>query len=91
VFTGASGCGSCHALAAAGTTGTIGPNLGTQLVPDAKKRGLPLKQFIQESIVAPNKYIAPGFPANTMPQSFSQSLSPTQLQQLVDFLASVTK
>ena len=27
VFLGASGCGSCHALADAGTSGTIGPNL----------------------------------------------------------------
>lgn len=27
VFIGAGGCGSCHALADAGTSGTIGPNL----------------------------------------------------------------
>jgi mono/diheme cytochrome c family protein len=27
VFLGSAGCGSCHTLAAAGTTGTIGPNL----------------------------------------------------------------
>ena len=29
IFTGVGGCGSCHTLAAAGTTGTIGPNLNT--------------------------------------------------------------
>src|ERR1700727_998712 len=27
IFTGVGGCGSCHTLAAAGTTGTVGPNL----------------------------------------------------------------
>ena len=27
VFTGASGCGTCHTLADAGTSGTVGPNL----------------------------------------------------------------
>ena len=27
VFTGAAGCGSCHTLADAGTSGTVGPNL----------------------------------------------------------------
>jgi mono/diheme cytochrome c family protein len=27
IFLGAAGCGSCHALADAGTSGTIGPNL----------------------------------------------------------------
>ncbi len=91
VFTGASGCGTCHTLAAAGTTGTIGPNLGTKVVPDAKKAGQPLKAFIRESIIDPNKYVSPGFPPNTMPQSFGHSLSSTQLGDLVDFIASVTK
>jgi cytochrome c oxidase subunit II len=91
VFMGASGCGSCHTLAAAGTTGTIGPNLGTKVVPDAKKAGQPLKQFIHESIVDPNKFISAGFPPNVMPQTFGKSLSSTQVNDLVDFIASVTK
>ncbi len=91
VFTGASGCGSCHTLSAAGTSGTIGPNLGTKVVPDAKKAGQPLKQFIRESIVDPNKFISPGFPPNVMPQTFSKSLSTTQIDDLVNFIASVTK
>ena len=29
IFTGVGSCGSCHTLAAAGTTGTVGPNLNT--------------------------------------------------------------
>jgi cytochrome c oxidase subunit 2 len=91
VFTGSAGCGTCHTLAAAGTSGTIGPNLGTAVVGDAKKRGLPLKQFIFESITKPNAYISPGFPANTMPQNFSQTLTSAQIQNLVSFIASVTK
>jgi cytochrome c oxidase subunit II len=91
IFTGAAGCGTCHTLSAAGASGTVGPNLDSAIVPDAKKAGQPLKQFIQESIVKPNAYIAPGFQPNIMPQNFSQSLSPTQLQQLVNFIASVTK
>src|SRR6185437_15463448 len=31
VFTGVGACGSCHTLAAAGTTGTVGPNLDQDL------------------------------------------------------------
>src|SRR5579884_912402 len=31
VFTGVGGCGSCHTLSAAGTTGTVGPNLSQRL------------------------------------------------------------
>ncbi|MGZ6515824.1 MAG: cytochrome c oxidase subunit II [Actinomycetota bacterium] len=91
VFSGASGCGTCHTLAAAGTSGTVGPNLGTAVVPDARKAGQPLKQFIRESIVDPNKFIAQGFPPNVMPQTFGKSLSSTQINDLVDFIASVTK
>jgi len=91
IFTGSAGCGTCHTLAAAGTSGTVGPNLGTRVVPDSKKRGLPLKQFIDESITKPNAFISPGFPPNVMPQTFSQTLTPTQIQQLVDFIASATK
>jgi cytochrome c oxidase subunit II len=91
VFTGSAGCASCHTLAAAGATGTVGPNLGTQVIPAAKKRGLPLKQYIEESITKPNAFITPGFQANIMPQSFAQTLTPTQIQALVNFIASVTR
>jgi cytochrome c oxidase subunit 2 len=91
VFTGSAGCGSCHTLAAAGTSGTVGPNLGTKPIPDSKKAGQPLKQFLFTSITNPNAFISPGFQPNIMPQSFSQQLSSAQIQALVNFIASVTK
>jgi cytochrome c oxidase subunit 2 len=91
VFTGSAGCGSCHTLAAAGTTGTVGPNLGTAIVPDAKKAGMPVKPFIMDSILKPNSFIAPGYGPNVMPQTFGQTLTQTQVQALVNFISSVTK
>jgi len=91
LFTGSAGCGTCHTLAAAGATGTVGPNLGTTVLADAKKRGLPLNAFILESITKPNAYISAGFPPSVMPQTFSQTLTPTQIQALVNFIAGVTK
>jgi cytochrome c oxidase subunit 2 len=91
VFTGSAGCSSCHTLAAAGATGTVGPNLGTQIVPNAKKAGMPLKQFIFQSITKPNAFISPGFQPNIMPQNFAQTLPAGQIQSLVAFIASVTK
>ncbi|HEV7176025.1 MAG TPA: cytochrome c oxidase subunit II [Solirubrobacteraceae bacterium] len=91
VFTGSAGCGSCHTLAAAGTTGTVGPNLGTSIVPDAKKAGMPVKAFTMDSILKPNSFIAPGYGPNVMPQTFGQTLTPTQVQALVNFISSVTK
>jgi mono/diheme cytochrome c family protein len=91
VFTGSAGCSSCHTLAAAGATGTVGPNLGTSIVPSAKKAGMPVKAFIMQSILKPNAFIAPGYGPNVMPQTFGQTLTQTQVQALVNFLSSVAK
>jgi cytochrome c oxidase subunit 2 len=91
IFTGSGGCGACHTLSAAGTTGTVGPNLGVTLVRDAKKAAMPLNTFIHDSIVTPNAFIAAGFAPNVMPQNFGQTLTPSQIQSLVAFLASVAK
>lgn len=91
VFVGTGGCGACHTLADAQTTAQVGPNLGTAITADAKKAGQALPAFIQQSIVAPNAYISPGFPANVMPQNFGSTLSKSQIDALVAYLAKVTK
>jgi cytochrome c oxidase subunit II len=97
IFTGPGGCGTCHTLAAAGTTGTVGPNLDTRLRPDCKTpasiraRGSTLAQCIDTAIIKPYAYIPAGFQPNIMPPNFAQTLTPTQIQALVNFLASVTK
>ena len=79
VFT-AQGCGNCHTFSAAGSTGSVGPNLGDALKgKDAA--------FIRESIVDPNKVIAKGYQPNIMPATFGQMLTPKQLDDLVAFLS----
>jgi cytochrome c551/c552 len=79
------GCGGCHAFKAAGTSATIGPNLD-KVTADAKAAGQPLGTFTQDSIVNPNGYIAKGYQPNVMPQTFGQSLSATQIADLVAFI-----
>ena len=74
------GCGGCHTLAAANSGGTTGPNLNESLAPGDNTAA------IEEMIVDPNAEIAPGYPANVMPQNFSQLLSPKELEDLVQFL-----
>jgi mono/diheme cytochrome c family protein len=96
IFTGVGSCGSCHTLSAAGTTGTVGPNLNTLkqacAAPASQQaRGSTLQKCIQTAIVSPYKYIPPGFKAGIMPNTFSKTLSPSQIQALVAFLASVAK
>jgi mono/diheme cytochrome c family protein len=94
VFTGVGGCGACHTLAAAGTSGTVGPNLSTRLVSDCnnsaskKVRGATLQQCITTAITKPYAYLPSGYSAGVMPNTFSQTLSPSQIKALVAFLAS---
>ena len=77
-------------LKAAGASATTGPDLD-KLPLDAQKAGKPLADFIHESIVDPNAYIAPGFPKNVMPATFGQALSKQQLDALVQYLISSSK
>jgi mono/diheme cytochrome c family protein len=97
VFTGVGGCGSCHTLAAAGTTGTVGPNLDARLrsdcaLPTSKiVRGAALRQCIRTAIVRPYAYIPSGYAAGVMPSNFAQTLTPSEITALVNFLATAAK
>jgi cytochrome c551/c552 len=80
------GCGACHTYKPAGTdaVGTIGPDLD-KLPEYAKTAHQPLAQFVQDSIVDPDKYVEKGFPKGVMPKSY-KALPPNDLKALVDFL-----
>ncbi len=84
IFTGPSGCGGCHTLADAHSSGTIGPNLNSVLVGAKHSPG-----FVATSIVDPNAYVESGFPAGVMPQTFGSTLSKAQLAALVSYLLKV--
>ena len=72
-------CGSCHALAEAGATGQVGPNLDDVLKgKDAA--------FVHQSILDPNAVIASGFSAGIMPTTYADQLSEQQIADLVAFL-----
>jgi cytochrome c oxidase subunit 2 len=79
----ANGCGSCHTLAVAKATGTVGPNLANI--------DKPTKAFIRQSITDPNKVITKGFSPDIMPQDFGDKLSPEELNALVEYLLKAQK
>jgi cytochrome c oxidase subunit II len=81
--TGATACGSCHTLADAGTTATTGPDLD---------KGLKGKDpaFIKQSILQPSAEITKGYQDGIMPNNFGDTLSPEQVDALVQYLAKVT-
>jgi mono/diheme cytochrome c family protein len=68
------GCGGCHRLAAAGSTGPIGPDLDTRLPSHTR-------ESLTAAILSP--------PPNTaMPPDFGARMSDEELDILVDFLLS---
>jgi mono/diheme cytochrome c family protein len=76
------GCGGCHTLAAAGSSGVTGPDLDEVLPGQSAEK-------IEEDIVDPNKEIAKGYPANVMPQNFGETIPPEELEALVEYLQEV--
>jgi mono/diheme cytochrome c family protein len=72
-------CGSCHTLAEANASGTVGPDLDQVL--EGKDA-----EFIHESIVEPDAEIASGFSAGIMPDVYGEQLDDEQLADLVAFI-----
>lgn len=76
-----SGCGGCHTFAAAGTSGTTGPDLDESLAgKDAA--------YAEQAIVDPDADVAEGYSPGVMPQTYEQQFSPEQIADLVTFLTS---
>ena len=91
VFTGVGGCGACHTLTSAGTTGTIGPDLD-HIAAYAQMAHAGLEQFIASAITKPPaSYVPPGYPTTVMPTTFAQSLSAKDIAGLVAFIATPSK
>jgi mono/diheme cytochrome c family protein len=97
VFTGASGCGSCHTLADAASSGTVGPDLNKRLRADCETaaskaaRGATLEECIRAAVTKPYAYIPSGYAAGIMPADFGQRLTSKQLDALVAYLVRATQ
>lgn len=74
-------CGGCHTFKAAKSGGTTGPNLDEVLKGDSLAT-------IEREIVDPNAVIAKGYPPDVMPLTFGETLSPEEVTQLSEYLAS---
>jgi mono/diheme cytochrome c family protein len=72
------GCAGCHTLAAAGSTGSNGPNLDEVLPGQSADE-------IKTDIVDPSAQIEQGF-SDIMPKNFETSIPPDDLTALIKFL-----
>jgi mono/diheme cytochrome c family protein len=79
----AAGCSGCHTLEAAGSTATVGPDLDETLPERAPA-------YIEESIVDPNADVTPGFEPGVMPDNYEETLTPEEIEALVEFLRQST-
>jgi mono/diheme cytochrome c family protein len=97
VFLGSAGCTSCHTLADAASTGTIGPNLDQRLRSDCESaaskpiRGSTLEQCITTAVTKPYAYIPSGYTAGIMPSNFASKLSSKQIAALTAYLVKATE
>ena len=82
LFTGA-GCGDCHTLADAGTSGQIGPVLD-EVLPGQDP------EAIRTSIVDPGAATAEGFPEGVMPSTYAEQLTGVEIDPLVAYLGEVS-
>lgn len=78
-----SGCGDCHTLADAETTGTIGPVLDDVLPSMSPEE-------IRTAIIDPGASVEEGFPDGIMPSDYSGVLTRAELDALVAYLADTT-
>lgn len=93
-------CNACHSIApgvnmAGPTLSGIGARAQAVLdSPEYEGSATDIESYIRESIVAPNAYIVPGpmYSANGqsfMPNTYIESLTPEQIDQLVAYLATL--
>jgi hypothetical protein len=86
------GCGSCHKIGNIGEAHKVGPDLTyIGLTASGRVPDLTAEQYIRQSILEPNAYLAPECPnapcmPGIMPQNYSTRLSAEQLDTLVTFL-----
>lgn len=86
-------CNACHVIPGVdGAVGIVGPNL-SNIGAEASTRipGYSAEQYLHESIVDPNAFIAPQCPFGSctpgaMPATLVQTLTPAEIQIMVDYL-----
>lgn len=86
------GCGSCHKIGRLGEAHKVGPDL-SQIGLTARNRidGLTAAEYIRQSILNPNAFIARDCPntaclANIMPQDYASRLTANQVDEIVNYL-----
>jgi cytochrome c2 len=85
IFTTVGTCNACHDVQSG--MNMTGPSLlGIASRAAEREPGKSPSQYLHEAILDPNKYVVTNFPMGVMPQTFGQTLSPQQVEDLVAYL-----
>lgn len=86
------GCGACHKIGAIGEAHKVGPDLtAIGLTAGGRVPGMTAEEYIRQSVLEPNAYLAPACPngpclPSIMPRDYATRLSVAQQDTLVAFL-----
>ncbi len=81
------GCGACHLLSDGGGAGIVGPALdGISARAGERVNDLSAGEYILQSILEPGSYIVDGYAEGVMPATYSEIMSPEQVDALVEYL-----
>jgi cytochrome c peroxidase len=89
-------CGSCHVIPGIpGARGQVGPDLSNIGAEAAQRRpGYTALEYLKESILDPEAFLAPQCPAGAcppgvMPSNFGETLSPEELELILNYLSAL--
>lgn len=71
-------CDSCHAIAATGAKGQLGPRMDAQ--------GDEKLADIEENITEPRKDVKDGYEANLMPTDYAKRMTPEEIEAVARFI-----
>jgi mono/diheme cytochrome c family protein len=88
------GCVVCHAIPGIpGADGKVGPKLvlgdtAPERLADPNYHGTAktVREYVQESILAPGAYVTPGYPDQVMPRWYGQKLSAAAVEKIAGYL-----
>ena len=81
------GCAACHSTGGASGVGPTWKGIaGSQATLADGSTAARDDAYLRESITAPNAKVVKGFSPGIMPQNFGQSLTPDQINQLIEYI-----
>jgi cytochrome c oxidase subunit 2 len=81
------GCGACHTLADGGGAGIVGPALdGIAAISSDRMEGVSAEEYLLKSITDPDSYVVDGFAEGVMPSTYTELMTPEQIDVLVEYL-----